>query len=104
MATPTTPYTGRDDNRLDDLALHAGRADAYDEHRAGTNLDILFARSEELTLYLDSVNDDYAAYIHGYSSYVIGARMEAEQNRRIANEDYVEYLSVGARAAGGPVR
>lgn len=98
MATPTiTTYRSGDDNRLGTLALHAGRADAYDEHRAGTDLDVLFSRLETMTLNLDSVNDAYAAYILGYSNYVAGALMEAEQTRRIANEDYVEYLSGGAR-------
>ncbi|MDX3232938.1 hypothetical protein [Streptomyces sp. ME19-01-6] len=98
MATPTTTINrSDDDNRLDTLALAAGRADAYDEHRDGTNLDILFSRAETMTLYLDSVNDAYAAYALGYSSYVTGAQMEAEQTRRIANEEYVEYLSGGAR-------
>ncbi|MFH8813080.1 hypothetical protein ACH4GZ_38775 [Streptomyces hygroscopicus] len=97
MATPTTTHTRNgDNNRLDPLALHAGRADAYDEHRAGTNLDTLFSRAEALTLHIDSVNDDYAAYIHGYSAYVAGARAEADQTRRIADQAYAEYLSGGS--------
>lgn len=96
MATPTTFAYRNDDNGLDSDAVHAGRADAYDEHRAGVTLDVLFSRSEALTLHLDTVNDDYAAYIHGYSAYVAGVLAEAEQTRRIANEDYVEYLSGGA--------
>jgi hypothetical protein len=95
MPTPTRPRG--DDNRIDTLAFHAGRADAYDEQRAGADLDTLDTRLDAMVDHLGSVNDSYAAYILGYSAYVIGARMEAQQARRIANEDYVEYLSGGAR-------
>ncbi|GHJ34267.1 hypothetical protein TPA0910_87000 [Streptomyces hygroscopicus subsp. sporocinereus] len=96
MATLTTTHTRNgDDNRLDTLAFHAGRADAYDEHHTDADLDTLFSRVEALSLYLDTVNDSYAAYILGYSAYVAGVLMEAEQTRRIANEEYVEYLSGG---------
>lgn len=97
MATPTTTQTRNDDdNRLDTLAFHAGRADAYDEHRAGTSLDILDARLDAMVDHVGWVNDSYAAYILGYSAYVIGVRLEAQQTRRIADEAYVEYLSGGA--------
>lgn len=96
MTMPTITQTRSDDNGLDTLAFHAGRADAYDEHRATADLDLLDNRLDSMVDHLGSVNDSYAAYILGYSAYVIGARLEADQTRRIANEEYVEYLSGGA--------
>lgn len=97
MTTPTTTHT-RDggDNRLDTAAFHAGRADAYDEHRADADLSLLDTRLDAMVDHVGWVNDLYASYILGYAAYVIGARLEAQQTRRIADEAYVEYLSGGA--------
>ena len=94
MATPISTRGG--DDRLDTPAVHAGRADAYDEHRAGTSLDILDQRLDAMVDHVGWANDLYASYILGYSAYVIGVRLEAQQTRRIADEAYVDYLVGGA--------
>lgn len=64
LPQPTTPMEKRD---------HAlGRADAYDEHHAGTSLDNLEGRYEWL---LDPRVSHYtAAYLNGYRAYIEDAR------------------------------
>ena len=75
-------------------AMAAGRADAYDEHRTpGVDLNTLIQRLDTITLHLGEVSDSYTAYAVGYSRYVTEARNESRALRRIANEDYVEYLA-----------
>jgi hypothetical protein len=75
-------------------ALAAGRADAYDEHRTpGVDISTLCQRLDAMTLHLDAVSNDYTAYVLGYSAYVAETRTEAHALRRIADEDYVEYLA-----------
>jgi hypothetical protein len=84
-------------------AMAAGRADAYDEHRTpGVDLDILIQRFNTITLHLDEVSDSYTAYAIGYSRYVTEVRNESRSLRRIADEDYVEYLA--DRNANGDAR
>ncbi|MFF2411815.1 hypothetical protein [Streptomyces sp. NPDC058092] len=54
-----------------DPAYYAGRADAYDDHRAGTDLDTLIVRLG----YLMNAHPDLA-YVTGYADRVLEIRAE----------------------------
>lgn len=71
MTTTTLTPT----STLEPDAFHAGKADAYDDHRAGTPLDVLGCRLEWM---LDHITPTTYSYVLGYGSTYAALRLEDE--------------------------
>ncbi|WP_086560979.1 hypothetical protein [Streptomyces africanus] len=78
-----------------DPDFHRGRADAYDEHQAGTDVETLEDRYEWMT---DPTTARTArqllstAYLHGYRAFIEDLAAEKHWKRYIANTEYAAWL------------
>lgn len=80
-----------------------GRADAYDEHRTGADLDTLEDRYEWMVDPLTAHNVTQlvsAGYIDGYLAYIQEARTERATNRITAHREYAQWAAKTDRKAG----
>lgn len=92
MTTMTTSTTGLGEHG----AYHAGKADAWDEHQAGTPLDVLAIRLDALLDHL--AGPDALAYTLGYSATYVSAKLQEEASVAATEELAYEERAAALRA------
>lgn len=78
-----------------DPDFHRGRADAYDEHQAGTDVETLEDRFEWMTdpTAAHTVGQLVStAYLRGYQALIEDLRAERHWRRHVANTEYAAWL------------
>ena len=92
MTFPTFTTATGDQHRNPDY--YAGRADAYDEHRAGATADTLEDRFEWMTDPTLAQNTSQllsTAYLHGYRALIEDLRAEQSAVRCYADVQYTAW-------------
>lgn len=93
MTTMTIAPTGGDQHK--DPDYYRGRADAYDEHKAGADLDTLEDRVEWMTDPTTAHTVQQlipTAYIQGYLAHIHDERAGQHWDRYLANSEYAAWL------------
>lgn len=93
MSSPT--FTISDSSNLKDPEYYAGRADAYDENKAGADADTLEDRYEWMTDPTIAQNARQLisnAYLQGYRAFIEDLRAEQHGNLHRAGLQYTAWL------------